>query len=84
MTWQLGSIIPVWFAAALGALVIGLTDPSAAFRWLPIVMAGAILLTFVIQIALRRKEGLVSRVAASVGGAVVLLAIATGVFALAA
>ena len=79
MSWELRSILPVWLAAAAGAVIVGLFAPDAAFTWLPVVMAGAILLTFVIQLALQRKEGLVSRVAASVGGAVVVLAVATGV-----
>jgi hypothetical protein len=41
-----------------------------------------VLLTFVIQLALPSKEGLVLRMAASVGGAAILLAVATGVLAL--
>ncbi len=79
MSWELRSILPVWFGAVVGAILVGFFARDAAFTWLPVVMAGAILLTFVIQLALQRKEGLVSRVAASVGGAVVVLAVATGI-----
>jgi hypothetical protein len=79
VSWELRSILPVWLAAVVGAVLVGVFAAAAAFTWLPVVMAGAILLTFVIQLALQRKEGLVSRVAASVGGAVVVLAVATGV-----
>jgi hypothetical protein len=69
----------VWLAVVVGAVLVGVFAADAAFTWLPVVMAGAILATFAIQLALQRKEGLVSRVAASVGGAVVLLAVATGI-----
>ncbi len=40
------------------------------------------LLTFVIQLALQRKEGLVNRMIASVGGSVAILAVATVVLIL--
>jgi hypothetical protein len=79
VSWELRSILPVWLAAVVGAVLVGIFAPGAAFTWLPVVMAGSVLLTFVIQLALQRKEGLVSRVAASVVGAVVVLAVATGV-----
>lgn len=79
MSWELRSILPVWLGAVAGAVLVGVFAANAAFTWLPVVMAGAVLLTFVIQLALQRKEGLVSRVAASVGGAVVVLAVATGI-----
>lgn len=79
MSWELRSILPVWLGAVVGAVLVSVFAPEAAFTWLPVVMAGTVLLTFVIQLALQRKEGLVSRVAASVGGAVVVLAVATGI-----
>jgi hypothetical protein len=53
--------------------------PSGYFRWLSIVMAGVILITFAIQLALPSKEGLVLRMMASIGGAVIVLAIGTAV-----
>jgi multisubunit Na+/H+ antiporter MnhB subunit len=79
VSWELRSILPIWIGAVVGAVLVGVFAPDAAFTWLPVVMAGVILLTFVIQLALQRKEGLVSRVAASIGGAVVVLAVATGI-----
>jgi len=74
---SLRSVIPVWVVALLGALVVGFVAPDAAFVWLPVVMAGSILLTFVIQLGLSRKEGLVSRIVASLAGALVILVVAT-------
>ena len=74
---SLRSVIPVWVAALVGAVVVGFVAPDAAFVWLPVVMAGSILLTFVIQLGLSRKEGLVSRIVASLAGALVILVVAT-------
>ena len=61
----------------LGAVAVGLLVPQAALSWLPVVMGLSILLTFVIQLGVSRKEGLVERIAASVGGALAVLALAT-------
>lgn len=76
------SVIPVWVAVAIGAALVGVFAPhSAALGWLPIVLFGGVMLTFVIQLALDEKQGLVNRVMASLGGAVVILAASTAVFA---
>lgn len=71
------SVIPVWVAALVGAVVVGIAAPGSAFVWLPVVMAACILLTFVIQLGLSRKEGLVSRIVASLAGALLILVVAT-------
>lgn len=78
MTWQLVSILPVWALAIFGALLIGLISaPEYYFTWIPVVFAAAILSAFAIQLAIRRKEGFVTRVMVSTGGALVVLAAAT-------
>lgn len=77
MSTSLSSVIPVWVAALAGALVVGVVAPDAAFVWLPVVMAAVILLTFAIQLGLSRKEGLVSRIVASLAGALGILVVAT-------
>jgi hypothetical protein len=76
------SVIPVWVIAALGAVLVGLTFHRSPISWLPIVLFVGVIATFVIQLARTEKGGLVDRVMASIGGAVVILAVATGVFAL--
>ncbi|MDP9028073.1 MAG: hypothetical protein M3N46_11080 [Actinomycetota bacterium] len=82
MAWQLRSVIPVWVIALAGAIVVGVLAASTALTWLPLVLAGCVLITFAIQLALQRKEGLVTRMMASLGGALVILAVATAVLAL--
>lgn len=55
---------------------------EAFLTWIPVVAGATVVLTFVIQLALQRKEGLVNRMIASVGGSVAILAVATVVLIL--
>lgn len=84
MTWQWLSIVPVWLLAVVGAVLVGvLTTGDAVYAWLAIVLAACVIVTFVIQLAIQRTEGYVTRAMASIGASVVILAVATGVFAVA-
>jgi hypothetical protein len=83
VTSRLSSIVPVWVVAIVGAVLVGvIASPAGIYRWLAVVLTVVVLLTFIIQLALPSKEGLVLRMAASIGGAVVLLAVATAILAL--
>ncbi|HEV7956230.1 MAG TPA: hypothetical protein VGP10_03620 [Marisediminicola sp.] len=85
MTSRLATVLPVWGVAAIAALVIGLLVPPEQYlQWLSIAMGVSVLITFCIQVAIVRKEGLVDRVVASVSGAIVILAAATLVLSLVA
>ncbi|WBU39311.1 hypothetical protein [Homoserinibacter sp. YIM 151385] len=76
------SVIPVWIAALAGAIVVGVAAREHSLTWIPVVLALCVLLTFAIQLALKQKDGLVTRMTISIGGALVVLALATGVLAL--
>lgn len=82
MAWSLRSVIPVWVVALVGVVVVAVFAASASLTWLPIVLAGSVLVTMAIQLALQRKEGLVIRMMASLGGALVICAVATGILVL--
>ncbi len=83
MLWQMWSVLPVWVLSLAGAIVVGLTATGDGYLTrLPIVLAGAVIATFAIQLALRRTEGFVVRAAASIGVSIVILAAATAVLAL--
>jgi hypothetical protein len=76
------SVVPVWLVAVLGAIAVAvLADPENYLVFLPVVLGVSTLLTFGIQLGIRRKEGYVNRVTASATGAVVILALATIVLA---
>ena len=77
------SVIPVWVLSLVAAIVIGLTTgPGEHLTWVGVALAGAVIVTFAIQLALQIKEGFVVRAMVSIGGAIIILAIATGIFAL--
>ena len=83
MTWQLGSVLPVWLLSIVGAVVIALAVPGdAQLTWIGVVLAIAVIATFGIQLAIQRTEGFVVRAMASIGVSVIILVIATGLLAL--
>ncbi len=74
------SIYGVWVLVAAGAVLVGVVMPPAeAIGWLPIVLGLGMLTAFLAQVSLRTVEGLVTRLAVTASGAIVLLAVATGV-----
>ena len=83
VTWQLLSVIPVWVASLIAAIVIAVTTPEQDWiTWLAIAFGGAVVATFTVQLAIQRSEGFVVRAMASIGGSLVVLAAATGVLVL--
>lgn len=85
--WQTVSPFVVWAGALVAAVVIALAAGGQdlltfGLTWLPIAFAAVVIVTFLIQLGIQRKEGFVQRVTLSIGGAVVVLAAATGIFAL--
>ena len=82
MTWQLFSVLPVWVASLAAAIVIALVAPDQSITWIAITFAVAVIATFAIQLAIQRKEGFVVRAMASIGGSLIVLAVATGIHAL--
>lgn len=83
MTIKLASIIPVWMLSLIGSVLVGALSPRAEyFAWLSIVLAGATILTFCLQVFVPIKDGLVTRMMASLGGSVIILGVATAVLTL--
>lgn len=71
------SVPPIWLVALAGAIAVGVFAGELFLTWIPVVAAAAVLLTFVVQLSLQRKEGLVNRIIASIGGVLVILGVAT-------
>jgi hypothetical protein len=79
------SVAAVWILMVIGAILVGIfAEPKHEIALLPVVLGAGILITFCVQLALDRKDGLVNRVMASLGGSVVILAIFTAIFAIVA
>jgi hypothetical protein len=79
------SAVVVWVLVAIGAATAGILAPvGSAIALLPVVMALGILVAICLQLAIVRKEGLVTRMVQTVCGAVLVLALATAVLAIVA
>lgn len=73
----------MWLLAVVCAVLTGIFSPRGEeLVWIGLSMAGCTLTTLCVQLATGRKEGYVNRVTSSLVGAVIVLALATGYFAL--
>lgn len=74
MSRTIATALPVWLAVAAAVLVVALLLPSDQW-WavLPAIAGGAMIMTFVIQVSLQSKDGLVMRMLVTVTGAILLL-----------
>lgn len=72
------SIVVVWLAAAVCSVVIGIASPRVHDApWLSLTLGGCVVAALCVQLATQEKRGFVSRLTASILGAVVVLAIAS-------
>lgn len=70
--------LPVWLAVVVAAVAVALLVPvSGWWGLLPVIGAGAVIMTFVIQVSLQSKDGLVMRMLVTVSGAMMLLLLAS-------
>jgi len=76
------SVVPVWILTILAVVAVGVfVAPIDYLVLLPVVLGLALVVTFGIQLLVPVRKGYVNRVSASLGGAVVVLALATVVLA---
>jgi len=74
---KIASVLPVWIVVAVATVIVAVTSPGFEFfTWLSIVLAGAIILTFCVQLAIRRTEGFNGRLNLSVGGSFLIVVVA--------
>lgn len=75
------SIVVVWAGALAAVIVIGLfSSTDDVFAWLSLTLGACTFGALIIQLVTRQKNGFVSRLALSVVGVVIVLAVASGVF----
>ncbi|WP_378145347.1 hypothetical protein ACFJGV_17390 [Cnuibacter sp. UC19_7] len=80
MNLLLRSALPVWAVTLLGAVVVLVLVPRQDHLvFMPIVLGAVLVVTFAVQLLIPVRRGFVDRVSASLGGAVVLLLLATAV-----
>ncbi len=79
MSRTLATALPVWLAVVGGVvLLLVLVEADDRAASLAVIAAGAVLLTFLIQVSLQTKEGLVHRMLVTVTGIILLVALASG------
>jgi hypothetical protein len=78
MTRTVATALPVWLAVIAAVVIVGFTLPASEW-WvvLPAIAGGAMIMTFIIQVSLQSKDGLVMRMLVTVTGAIVLLMLAS-------
>jgi len=75
-----GTVAAVWaFALVCAVLIAVFARDSADGAWLGLTFGGCVVISLVIQIGTQEKRGFVSRLASSVSGSLLILALATGV-----
>lgn len=78
MSRTVATALPVWLAVVVAVVAVGFLVPATEW-WalLPVIAAGAVILTFIIQVSLQSKDGLVMRMLVTVTGVILLLVIAS-------
>jgi hypothetical protein len=72
----LASIVPVWILVAVATVIVAVATPGFEyFTWLPIVLGASIIVTFIVQLSLQRKEGFNGRLTLSTVGALVIVTV---------
>ncbi|MFV0434736.1 MAG: hypothetical protein ACK5LO_12230 [Leucobacter sp.] len=74
--WHPGRMVAVWVVAAvIGVLVTLLVPAEHRAAWLVFAIGVTTLITFGLQIGTAQREGFITRVSYSVGGAVIVIAV---------
>jgi hypothetical protein len=73
----------IWLVAVVSMVLTGvLVAPESRLVWTGLSLAGCTILTLAAQLSTGQKEGYVARVTQSLVGTVLVLAVATAIFAL--
>lgn len=79
MSRSLATALPVWAAAIVALVVVVVALPRE--DWIAatgVVAASAVLLSFIVQVAFQRTDGVVKRLLVSTVGIVIIAALASG------
>ncbi len=72
------SIVAVWAATAVAAVMIAVFAGAEVYLgWLGVAMAACVLVTMCVQLGTQARQGFVARLAASLFGSFLILALAT-------
>ncbi|MBK0420547.1 hypothetical protein JD292_00410 [Leucobacter sp. CSA2] len=75
-SWHIPRLIIAWaVAAVIGILVTVFASGEARFAWLVFAIGLSTLVTFALQLGTAQRVGFITRVAASVAGSVLVIAV---------
>ena len=75
------SVVAIWMLTGLlGVLIAIFSTPGEYASWLSLTMGVSVIAAFAAQLALRSKEGFVNRVAVTLSGNVLIVAIIAVIF----
>ncbi len=75
-SWHIPRLIVAWaVAAVIGVLVTIFVSGEARFSWLAFAIGVSTLVTFALQLGTAQREGFITRVAFSVAGSVLVIAV---------
>ncbi|KAM9863033.1 hypothetical protein ACI1US_01035 [Leucobacter sp. BZR 635] len=75
VSWHLPRLIIAWVVAAVFGVLITVLVDEARFQWLALAVGVSTLVTFALQLGTAQREGFISRLAFSISGSVVIIAV---------
>lgn len=73
--WHLPRLILAWAIAAAFGVLVSIFVEEARFQWLALAVGVSTLVTFALQLGTAQREGFISRLAFSIAGSVVIIAV---------
>lgn len=75
LSWHVPRLVIAWTVAALIGVLVTLFADRLRFEWLVLAVGISTLVSFGLQLGTAQREGFISRLALSISGSVVIIAI---------
>ncbi|GAA2823072.1 hypothetical protein GCM10010471_00450 [Leucobacter komagatae] len=75
MSWHVPRLIIAWAVAAVFGILVTVFVDGNRFQWLALAVGVSTLVTFALQLGTAQREGFISRLAFSIAGSVVVIAV---------
>lgn len=75
VSWHFPRLVIAWAVAAVFGILVTLLVDGPKFEWLALAVGVSTLVTFALQLGTAQREGFISRLAFSIAGSVVVIAV---------
>ncbi len=75
VSWHVGRLIFAWALAAVIGIVITIYAEDARFSWLVLAVGVSVLISFALQLGTAGRAGFITRLAFSIAGSVLVIAV---------